>query len=48
MPRAIKIEDLQKIDETSARILRVIALRLGEESEGYVDYTHIARSLTTD
>ena len=45
MTRAIKIENLKAIDETSAQILRIISLHLGEENEKRVDYALIARSL---
>lgn len=45
MTRAIKIEDIKGIDDTSAQILRVIALHLGEKDEAYVGYALIANSL---
>ena len=45
MTRALKIEDLTEIDETSAQILRVISLHLGEETEKRVEYQLIADSL---
>lgn len=45
MTRAIKIEGITAIDETSANILRVISLHLGERSEGRVPYMLIAKSL---
>ncbi len=45
MTRAIRIEELKAIDGTSAQILRVISLHLGEKSEGWVDYKVIAKSL---
>ena len=37
MTRAIKIENLTKIDATSAQILRVISLHLGAEPAAFVD-----------
>ena len=43
--RALKIESLTEIDATSAQILRVISLHLGEETERRVDYQLIADSL---
>ncbi len=45
MTRALKIEQLNAIDETSAQILRIISLHLGEEQEKRVDYQLIADSL---
>ena len=48
MTKAIKIENLTKIDATSAQILRVISLHLGEDSAAFVDYKLIARSLNID
>jgi len=45
MTRALKIENLAAIDETSAQVLRVISLHLGEEAEKRVDYQLIADSL---
>ena len=48
MTRAIKIENLTKIDATSAQILRVISLHLGEDSSAFVDYKLIAGSLNID
>ncbi len=46
--RALKIENLTKIDATSAQILRVISLHLGAETAAYVDYSLIAKSLDID
>lgn len=48
MTRAIKIEDLVTMDDTSIQILRVISLHLGANAAGYVDYNMIARSLNLD
>ena len=48
MTRAIKIENLMKIDATSAQILRVISLHLGADSAAFVDYKTIAKSLNMD
>ena len=48
MTRAIKIDNLTKIDATSAQILRVISLHLGAASAAYVDYGLIAKSLNLD
>ena len=48
MTRAIKIENLTKIDATSAQILRVISLHLGADSAAFVDYKTIAKSLNMD
>lgn len=48
MTKAIKIENLTKIDATSAQILRVISLHLGEDSAAFVDYSLIAKSLNLD
>ena len=48
MTRAIKIENLTKIDATSAQILRVISLHLGAEPAAFVDYKTIAKSLNMD
>ncbi len=45
MKRAIKIENLPALDETSRDVLRVIALHLGDREGAYVDYTTIAKSL---
>ena len=45
MTRAIKIEDLPPLDDTSVQILRIIALKQGENESVYVSYTHIAKSL---
>lgn len=45
MTRALKIENLAAIDETSVQVLRVISLHLGEEKEKRVDYQLIAKSL---
>lgn len=45
MTRAIKIENLKPIDETSAEILRIISLHLGEETEKRIEYQLIADSL---
>ena len=43
--KAIKIQDLTAIDETSVQILRTIALHLGEREQGRVNYMMIAKSL---
>lgn len=48
MTRAIKIENLTKIDATSAQILRVISLHLGADEAAFVDYKTIAKSLNMD
>lgn len=48
MTRAIKIENLTKIDATSAQILRVISLHLGADEAAFVDYELIAKSLNLD
>lgn len=48
MTRALKIEELTEIDKTSAQILRVISLHLGEDSAAFVDYELIAKSLNLD
>jgi Mn-dependent DtxR family transcriptional regulator len=48
MTRAIKIDDLKKIDETSIQILRVISLHIGAGDSAYVNYSMIARSLNID
>lgn len=48
MTRALKIENLTEIDKTSAQILRVISLHLGEDSAAFVDYELIAKSLNLD
>lgn len=48
MTRALKIENLTELDKTSAQILRVISLHLGEDSAAFVDYKLIARSLNID
>ena len=45
MTRSIKIENLTKIDATSAQILRVISLHLGADSAAFVEYKTIAKSL---
>ena len=45
MTRAIKIEGITAMDDTSANILRVISLHLGERSEARVPYMLIAKSL---
>ena len=45
MKRAIKIEHLRPLCDTDSQVLRVIALKLGEESEKYVDYGIIADSI---
>lgn len=46
--RAIKIDELKPIDETSVQILRVISLHLGQDPSAFVDYKIIARSLNLD
>ena len=46
--RAIKIDELKPIDETSVQILRVISLHLGQAPSAFVDYKLIARSLNID
>ena len=46
--RAIKIDELKPIDETSVQILRVISLHLGQDPSAFVDYKLIARSLCLD
>ena len=46
--RAIKIDELKPIDETSVQILRVISLHLGQNPSAFVDYKTIARSLNLD
>ena len=46
--RAIKIDELKPIDETSVQILRVISLHLGQNPSAFVDYKLIARSLNLD
>ncbi|HIU58874.1 MAG TPA: hypothetical protein IAC57_02110 [Candidatus Scatosoma pullistercoris] len=46
--RAIKIDELKPIDETSVQILRVISLHLGQDPSAFVDYKLIARSLNID
>lgn len=46
--RAIKIDELKPIDETSVQILRVISLHLGQNPSAFVDYKIIARSLNLD
>ena len=46
--RAIKIDELKPIDETSVQILRVISLHLGQDTSAFVDYKLIARSLNID
>ena len=48
MTKAIKIENLTKIDATSAQILRVISQHLGEDSAAFVDYSLLAKSLNLD
>lgn len=48
MTRAIKIENLTKIDATSAQILRVVSLHLGADEAAFVDYKTIAKSLNMD
>ena len=48
MTRALKIENLTELDKTSAQILRVISLHLGEDSAAFVDYKLIAGSLNID
>lgn len=48
MTRALRIENLTELDKTSAQILRVISLQLGEDSAAFVDYKLIARSLNID
>lgn len=48
MTRALKIENLTKIDATSAQILRVISMHLGAEPAAFVDYKLIAKSLNLD
>lgn len=48
MTRALKIENLTEIDKTSAQILRVISLHLGEKKSVRVDYSLIATSLNLD
>ena len=45
MTKAIKISDMTEIDKTAVQILRVIALHLGENEWGYVDYEKITKSL---
>ncbi len=45
MERAFKIKDIPELDKTSAQVLRVIALKLGERNEAFVDFTMIAKSL---
>jgi predicted hydrolase (HD superfamily) len=45
MKRAIKIENLKPLCATDSQVLRVIALKLGEDSEKYVDYGLIADSI---
>ena len=46
--RAIKIDELKPIDETSVQILRVISLHLGQDPSAFVDYKLIAGSLNID
>ena len=46
--RAIKIDELKPIDETSVQILRVISLHLGQDPSAFVDYKLIAKSLNLD
>lgn len=46
--RAIRIDELKPIDETSVQILRVISLHLGQDPSAFVDYKLIARSLNID
>lgn len=46
--RAIKIDELKPIDETSVQILRVISIHLGQNPSAFVDYKIIARSLNLD
>ena len=48
MTRAIKIENLRAIDQTSIQILRVISLKLGERDAAFVNYSTIAQSLNID
>lgn len=43
--KAIKIQDMTAIDETSVQILRAIALHLGDREQGRVNYMLIAKSL---
>lgn len=45
MTRAIKIENLPPLDDTSVQILRIIALKQGENDSVYVSYATIAKSL---
>jgi len=45
MKRALKIEELKPIDQTSVDVLRVISLHLGDEKARYVDYNVIAKAL---
>lgn len=45
MTRAIKIEDLPPLDNTSVQILRIIALKQGESDSVYVNYAMLAKSL---
>lgn len=45
MKRAIKIDGITEIDKTSAQILRVISLHLGDKPSARVDYNLIAKSL---
>ena len=45
MKRAIKIDGITEIDKTSAQILRVISLHLGDKASARVDYNLIAKSL---
>ena len=45
MTRALKIENLPGIDPTSAQVLRVISLHIGNSDAANVNYTLIAKSL---
>lgn len=48
MKRAIKIENLPALDETSRDVLRVIAIHLGERESAFVNYNLIAKSIGTE
>ncbi|MBQ7912819.1 MAG: hypothetical protein IJ308_03625 [Clostridia bacterium] len=45
MKRAIKIENLKPLCDTDSQVLRVIALKLGEDKAKYIDYGLIADSI---
>ena len=43
LTKAIKIKDIQPIDETAVHVLRAISQHLGDRESGFVNYTAIGR-----